>query len=52
MQNGCAPSDFWQMTPTEVYVYIESKQTPQNYSGMSESDVDELMEMRQGEDFI
>jgi len=40
------------MTPTEVYVYIESKKEPSNYSGMSENDVDELMSMRQGEDFI
>jgi hypothetical protein len=40
------------MTPTEVFVYIESKQAPQNYSGMSEDDVDELLEMRQGEGFI
>lgn len=40
------------MTPTEVYVYLEAKQPDVSYSGMNESTVDELLEMRQGEGFI
>jgi len=40
------------MTPSEVYVYLEAKQPVQYYSGMIGDDVDQLLEMRQGEDFI
>lgn len=40
------------MTPTEVYVYLEAKQPEVRYSGMSGSDVDELLEMRKTGDFL
>jgi hypothetical protein len=52
MQNGCQPSDFWQMTPSEPYVFLESKKQERYYSGMQESDVEELLEMRKNGDFI
>ena len=40
------------MTPTEIYVYLEAKQPPEYFSGMSGADVDELMEMRESGGFI
>jgi len=40
------------MTPTEIYVYLEAKQPPSYYSGMSGDDVDELLEMRESGGFI
>tara|TARA_R110000782_G_scaffold50196_5_gene108945 strand:+ start:1284 stop:1406 length:123 start_codon:yes stop_codon:yes gene_type:complete len=40
------------MTPSEVYVYLDSVKQPVMYGAMSQEDVDELTEMHNNGDFI
>lgn len=43
---GCSPSDFWQMTPSEVYVYLDAHKQKMRYGSLSHDDVCELSSMR------
>jgi hypothetical protein len=52
IKNGCSPSSFWTMTPSEVYVFLEAVKQPVMYGSMTQDDVDELTEMHNSGDFI
>lgn len=47
VQHGCTPSDFWQMTPSEVYVYLDALQQQVRYGSLTQDDVNDLVEMRE-----
>jgi len=40
-----APSEFWELSPTEFWLIYESKLPPKKIGGMSVEQVDELTEM-------
>jgi (2Fe-2S) ferredoxin len=40
------------MTPTEVYVFLDSKKQPVMYGSMTQDDVDELIAMHESGDYI
>ena len=43
---GLAPSEFWEMTPTEVYLIFDAKR-PKVINGIHENDLSEMLERRQ-----
>lgn len=43
---GCSPSDFWQMTPSEVYVYLDAHKQKVKYGSLTHDDVNELASMK------
>ena len=49
---GVNPSDYWQMSPDEVSLFLKGNKPTVHYGFMSEDDVDELIEMSNGEGFI
>jgi len=40
------------MTPSEVYVFLDSIKQPLMYGAMTQQDVDELIEMHESGDYI
>ncbi len=45
---GCSPSDFWQMTPSEVFVFLDAHIMQTRYGSLTQADVEELADMRDG----
>ena len=43
---GLAPSEYWQMTPTEVYLILDSKR-PKTVGGIHEDDIASMLNRRQ-----
>ena len=43
---GIAPSEYWQMTPAEVHLLLDSKR-PKHIGGIHEDDLDMMMIKRQ-----
>lgn len=52
IKKGCSPSDFWAMTPTEVFVYLDAHMEQVKFGSLTIEDIEELQEMRQQGDFI
>ena len=42
---GVAPSEYWQMTPTEINLVLESKR-PKHVGGIHEDDLADMMQRR------
>ena len=40
-----APSEFWELSPTEFWIIYNGKLPPKMYGKMTESEVDDLIEM-------
>ncbi len=43
---GVAPSEYWQMTPAEISIILESKR-PKHINGIHEDDISDMMRRRQ-----
>lgn len=49
---GVSPSEYWRMSPDEVSLFLKGNKPVIMHGFMSEDDVEELIEMSNGEGFI
>jgi hypothetical protein len=48
---GIAPSEYWRMTPSEVFLLMEAKTPEQRFGNVTESQLESLFEVYQKGEF-